>query len=362
MHVTQKDIARKLGISPSLVSRALRGTADQIGAAAATIERIRAEAQRLGYRCNAAALTLRGEATQTLAVVVKDFADPYFGLLIGELQRVACAAGYSLVLTGQDARQPEQVDAPALWKYQVDGLIIVGSEFEPQGLAPFFAAKLPVVQIGTGRTQAGLTRVCMDQAFGFARLLDYLAELGHRRIGYLGDDTPSSHGRQRVLEQELRRRRWAVRGEWFVHAARPGPEAGAEAAAELIARAAGARPTALVAADDVLAQSALRALFVQGYQVPRDVSLAGVDDIPSARMMVPALTTIRQPLAAMVRRAFELVVRRDVAPRGRVVSVPPELMVRESCAAPGTEATWRGHSAAPSRPLPRPTSPAARER
>jgi DNA-binding LacI/PurR family transcriptional regulator len=317
-----------------LVSRALRGTAGDIGAAATTVERIRQEAQRLGYRCNAAALTLRGESTQTLAVVVKDFEDPYFGLLIGELQRVACAAGYSLVLTGQDAQQPDQVDAPALWKYQVDGLVIVGSEFEPQGLASFFAARRPVVQIGTGRTLAGLTRVCMDQAFGFARLVDHLAGLGHRRIGYLGDDTPSSRRRQSVLEQELRHRRWPIRGQWFVHAPRSGPDAGAQAAAGLLARAAGDLPTALVAADDVVAQSALRTLFVQGYQVPRDISLAGVDDIPSARMMIPALTTIRQPMAAMVQQAFALVVQGAAAARGRVVSVQPELIVRESCAAP----------------------------
>ena len=74
---------------------------------------------------------------------------------------------------------------------------------------------------------------------------------------------------------------------------------------------------------------------MQGYQVPRDMSLAGVDDIPSARMMIPALTTIRQPMAAMVQQAFALVVQGDAAPRGRVVSVQPELIVRESCAAPG---------------------------
>lgn len=331
MHITQKDIARKLGISPSLVSRALRGTAANIGAAEETVERIRAEAKRLGYRSSAAALTLRGEPTQTLGIVVKDFEDPYFGLLIGELQRVASAAGFSLVVTGCHACR---LDAGALTKYRVDGLIVIGSEFEPEGLEVFFAAKMPVVQIGTGRTMAGLARVCMEQGTGFGQVLDYLSSLGHREIGYVGDGSPASARRKSVLQQEMRRRGMVVRGKWFVHAAHTGPDAGAQAAAELLAGGIAEMPTALVAADDVLAQSAMRALFERGCRVPHDVSLAGVDDIPSARMMIPALTTVRQPMATMVQQAFELVTQAGPALAGRVVQASPELVIRESCAAP----------------------------
>jgi DNA-binding LacI/PurR family transcriptional regulator len=337
MNVTQKDIARRLGISPSLVSRALRGTAAHIGAAPGTVERIRQEAQRLGYHSSAAALTLRGESTQTLGVVVKDFEDPYFGLLLGELQRVAAAAGFSLVLTGRDARQPEQLDAGALWKYQVDGLIIIGSEYQPQGLQEFFAAGMPVVQIGTGSSTAGMGRVCMDQALGLGRLLDYLRALGHRQVGYVSDGSPASLRRKTVLEDQMRRRRLPVQARWFVQAGQPGPDAGAEAAAMLLRGGVDRMPTALVAGDDVLAQSALRALFDQGCRVPQDLSLAGVDDIPSARRMIPALTTLRQPMAAMVQQAFDLVVHGGRAALGRVISVAPELVVRESGAAPRSQ-------------------------
>lgn len=335
MNVTQKDIARRLGISPSLVSRALRGTAGDIGAAEETVQRIRQEAERVGYRFSAAALTLRGDPTQTLGIVVKDFEDPYFGLLIGQLQRVAAAAGFSLVLTGCNACR---LDAGALTKYRVDGLVVIGSEFEPQGLEPFLAAKVPVVQIGTGPTVPGLARVCMEEAAGLGQLLDYLAGLGHREIGYLGDGSPANARRRAVLQQEMRRRGLAVHGKWFVDAPAPGPQTGAEAMAGLLAEGLGALPTALVAADDVLAQGATRALFEQGCRVPQDVSLAGVDDIPSARMMIPALTTVRQPMAAMVQQAFELVTREGAAAHGRVLCVPPDLVIRESCAAPAQRA------------------------
>jgi len=174
----------------------------------------------------------------------------------------------------------------------------------------------------------------MQQAVGLGELLDYLGSLGHREVGYLGDGSPANARRKTVLQQEMRRRGMTVRGKWFVHAAHAGPEAGAEAVARLLAAGVDALPTAVVAADDVLAQSAMRALFERGCRVPHDVSLAGVDDIPSARMMIPALTTVRQPMADMVQQAFALVTQGGPWLSGRVVDVAPDLVVRESCGAP----------------------------
>ena len=97
------------------------------------------------------------------------------------------------------------------------------------------------------------------------------------------------------------------------------------------------RPTALIVADDALAQPVLRALHECGVRVPQDMSLAGMDDIPAARMMIPALTTIRQPVEAMVECAFRAVTSgspaRDLG-KAKTIILAPELMVRESCAPP----------------------------
>ena len=100
MTVSQKDIARRLGVSVALVSRALSGKAEAIGVSAATVERIRTEAARVGYIPNASARLLRGAPSRTLGVVVLDFEDPFFGPIVGELQRLAHQHGYSLVLGG----------------------------------------------------------------------------------------------------------------------------------------------------------------------------------------------------------------------------------------------------------------------
>ena len=96
-------------------------------------------------------------------------------------------------------------------------------------------------------------------------------------------------------------------------------------------------PTAIVGADDMIAQGALRALHERGIAVPHDVSLAGIDDIPSARLMIPALTTLRQPIREMIREAFQLLTGNSGSRKrtdGVACVVAPELVIRESCSRP----------------------------
>jgi DNA-binding LacI/PurR family transcriptional regulator len=335
--ITQKDIARGLGVSPSLVSRVLTGTASDIGASAETVRRILEEAARLNYRPNAAALTLRGTSTKTIGVIIKNFEDPFFGHLIGELQGLAWSEQYSLVLTGCPPAKDQKVDTAALLKYQLDGVIVAGSDFEPQGLDAFLAKGIPIVQIGNGSRREGLVRIAMDQGFGLEQLVAYLEKLGHRDIGYIGDDTPSNLRREAIVREVLQNHNLRVRPNAIVRVPAHDVATGYEAMQRLLRQCGELLPTAVIAADDVIAQTALRALFEKRIRVPDDLSLAGVDDIPSARLTVPALTTLRQPIREMVGEAFYLVTSRPGKAKEQVdgeIVIQPELMVRESCAAP----------------------------
>jgi LacI family transcriptional regulator len=189
MMITQKEIASQLGVSPSLVSRVLTGTASDIGVSGVTIQRIREVAARLNYRPSAAALTLRGRPTKTLGVIVRDFEDPFFGHMIGELHRLGWTNEYSLVLTGCSISDDRQVDLAPLLKYHLDGLIVMGSDFEPGGLEAFQDKQVPMVRIGTGRHREGALNIAMDQESGLDQIIVYLQRLGHRDIGYIGNDT-----------------------------------------------------------------------------------------------------------------------------------------------------------------------------
>ena len=331
--VTQKQIAEKLGVSASLVSRALNGTAAGIGAAAETIERIRVEAARLNYHPSAAALSLRGHPTHTIGVVIKNFDDPFFGRIIAELQTLAMAQRYSLLLTGCPPGAGMRVDLQSLAKHRLDGLIIAGSDFVPDGLALFVRRGVRTVRIGFGPTVPGISNVVVDLVFGFRQLVAHLAKLGHRDIGYLGDATPPNLRREAMLLAALKQADRFARPNCFVRAQASGANAGYEGMQTLLQRCGDLLPTAVVAAEDVLAQTALRALFERRVRVPQDLTLVGVDDVPAARMTIPALTTLRQPVPAMVQAAFEQITQSD-APRRAEISIRPELIVRESSAAP----------------------------
>jgi len=325
--ITQKEIAARLAVSQTLVSRVLSGTAPAIGVAPATISRIRQAAARAGYRPNAAALSLRGGPSRTVGMVIRNFEDPFLGHVLGTLQELARERGYALLLTG-DGTGATRPDLAVLLQYRVDGLIIIGSDFVPVGLAAFLRQSVPVVMIGAGAPVKGVTRVAADEAGGVRKLVHYLCTAGHRRIGLLGNRTHSNQRRKRWAEQELRRKKLPFRPEWFVTPASDAAEAGYVGMRHLLALPPDRRPTAIIALEDVMAQTALRAVFEAGLQVPRDLSMVSIDDIPAAARMIPALTTLRLPIREMAQAAFDLLLQPH--PRSHRL-LPPTLQTRESC-------------------------------
>jgi LacI family transcriptional regulator len=333
--VTQKTIAKKLGVSPSLVSRALGGKAGSIGASEKTVLRIRSEAKRLNYAPNVAALTLRGSKSMTIGVVIKDFDDPFFGSMTGELQRLSHERGFSLLLTGFDSER-NQIETSTLLRYHLDALIICGSDTCAPWIKPFLKKGLPIVQIGSGETYPGINRVEMDEECGVALLLDYLRSLGHREIGFIGENT-NPHKRRIQIFLTLMKKMRLKTSPILTVSVTAGKNSGIKAMKTLLGRTGRKMSTAVISADDSMAQGGLRAIYDLGLSVPGDISLTGIDDIPSASLMIPSLTTIKAPIGMMVRAAFDLVIgKASVGGNATVLKFKPEIAIRESCSKAGS--------------------------
>jgi LacI family transcriptional regulator len=187
------------------------------------------------------------------------------------------------------------------------------------------------VQIGLGQTQPGVRQVGVDEVAGLNSLVTFLQELGHRKFGYVGRDTVSQRRREAILLAALKSRKLAIQSHWFVRLTETDASAIHAAMGRMLAGERGAMPTVVIAADDAMAQKVMRAFHEHGVRVPLDISLAGIDDIPAAASMIPALTSVRQPLEEMVQQAFQWVTG-EGAGGMRSVVVPPSLSVRESCA------------------------------
>ena len=331
--ITQKEIALKLGVSQALVSRALTGTSDAIKASPETVEKIRRAAVEWNYAPNAAALSLKGAPTRTLAVIIKNFEDPFFGHLIRVLQGLAREKGYALLLVGWEDGNPGLADELILRKYQPDGLIVCGSDYSPPAVQAFLDGGKPVVQIGLGQILPGVRQVGVDESAGLNDLVNYLQALGHRKFGYVGRDSVSQRRREAILLAALKSRKLAIQPHWFVRLTETDGAALNAATGRMLAKERGGMPSVVIAADDAMAQKVMRAFHEHGVRVPADISLAGIDDIPAAATMIPALTSVRQPLSEMVQQAFRWVTGEGDGGTGAVV-VPPSLSVRESCAMP----------------------------
>ncbi len=324
--ITQKDIARKLGISRSLVSRALTGTAVDIGASEETVRKIRQLAEKFGYVQNAAALSLRGDCSKSVGVVVKDFSDPFFGKMIREIQELGRARGFSILLTGYSPDSSMEVDINSLLRYSPDAIIICGSHLGMSWLKPFIKRGIPAVQIGSGRDIAGLSRIEMDEEHAVLLILDHLKMLGHLDIGFIGTDSKSSMTRKALFAKFAAKYNMSIRHSISVS---DQTDAGFKAMNIMMKRAVKNLPSAVAASDDITALGALKALHSAGISVPDDISLVGIDDIPSADLAIPPLTTVRAPVSEMVKQAFSMAVDKDRSSK-KSLRLRPELAMRES--------------------------------
>lgn len=274
------------------------------------------------YRPDGVALALRGVTTRTIGVLVKDFADPFFGRMLAELDRLARRSGFSLVMSGLEKGRNGTGESALLAKYRPDGLLLVGSDFMPDEVHRCAEDDVTVVRLGSSRGKTGIVQVAMDEAAGMSRLAGHLLNLGHARIGYLAEGNVRSRRRETALRKALAEvgaappvaagsRAW-LEPEWVRDQARDR-----------------SAPTAWVAFDDLTAIRAIHAWHEIGVHVPERFSVTGVDDISAAALVNPALTTLQQPVHDMVREAFRMLL--SPMPLANVWIVP-ELVERASCA------------------------------
>jgi DNA-binding LacI/PurR family transcriptional regulator len=328
---TMRDIAEATGVSQSTVSRVLSGTPTAVPIAQATRKRVMETARVLGYRPNPLARGLRGAPTMLLGVIVRDITDPFFAGAIEAASLEANKRGYNVVL-GHAHESAEEAEAltSILEARHCDALLFLGDLQDRPGLIEDLQnTSIPVVAMWHGSRESGIPTVSVDNKSGITAVVDHLVGLGHERIAFAGP-----RGRLGDINEREEAFVAAVHGHGL-----PTPETcrrdapntfagGAAVLAELMDRP--APPTAIVAPTDVLAMGLLHAAHQRGLRVPHDLSVTGFDDIPEAAYTVPALTTVRMPVEAMVLAAVDLAIGRDEIVGDFHPLLEPELVVRDS--------------------------------
>ncbi|MFC9456926.1 LacI family DNA-binding transcriptional regulator [Streptomyces sp. NPDC056983] len=346
MTVTLADVAARAQVSPATVSRVLNGN---YPVAAATRDRVLRAVDDLDYVLNGPASALAAATSDLVGILVNDIADPFFGIMAGAVQSEIVgpggrAGGERLAVVCNTGGSPERelTYLTLLQRQRAAAVVLTGGAVEDAEHARAISGKLRrLADAGTrvvlcGRPavpDADAVALAFDNRGGGRALTDHLLDLGHRRIGYIAGPEERTTTRHRL---EGHRAALAARGVpddtgWTVH----GPydrRSGYEATVELLRR----EPslTAVVAANDTVALGACAALREAGLSIPDDVSVAGFDDLPFSVDAVPALTTVRLPLAEAGARAGRIAMGREAAPAGGMAVVQGELMVRGSTGVP----------------------------
>jgi LacI family transcriptional regulator len=328
---TQADVARLAGVSQTTVSLVLNNTDASIPAQ--TVDRIRDAMNQLGYVPNRAAQTLRTQKSFTIAAIIPDITNPFYPAFARGIQDAAEKHGYNLVLYNSDGDAFKEAECLiSAQQSHVDGIVGVFFHLRVRDLKPLLESRLPIVRFVPARTQTGdlpLDSLYVDNEAAVKAVVGYLVERGHSRIAIVTGDAGPGNARLGGFQQGMAEQGLPVE---YVIESQDFTEVGGYAAVEKILSYQ-PRPTAVFAANDLLAVGVMLGIQQAGLRVPFDLAIVGFDDIPVARYVTPALTTVAQFQEHIGQRAAEMLVEHltSEAPiGGRCVEMPYELKVRTS--------------------------------
>ena len=324
-------VAELAGVSPSTVSRVLNGTAVVSDLKRLAIDRAIA---RVGFVPNPMARGLAGGRTLSVGVVTQAIDSPFYGLALRGIEDTLGNAGYSpLFVSGHWDATEEARCIDVLRSRRVDGIIVLTGRLSDQALRNH-AKALPIVVTGRRLKAPGLFALEFDNFEGGRLATHHLLALGHRQIAFIAGDPkhPDANERQRGYRTALEAAGIAFNPALVM----PGQyhEGSALMAVE---RLLDSRVpfSAIFAANDQMAFGAALALHRRSMHVPKDVSLVGFDDLPTAMYAIPPLSTVHQPVYEVGRLAATAMLQLLAGEAVTVAMPAPRFIARESSRAPG---------------------------
>ena len=333
MATTIKDVARRVGVSHTTVSRALRGHSL---ISAETSQRIRQAAAELGYRPSAAARSLKTNRSQVLGVIVSSLDDPFFSEILQGIEDSAQEGGYSLFIatSGRDP-QREQKIVQTMMEHRADGVIICSTSFSAGQGHQLLDYGFPIVVVNNQSLEGFRYSIYHDDVDGSRQMTRHLIGLGHRRIAYLGNALSGRTTLDRLsgFRLEMESAGLPVPEEYVHQVAGGNPEHGLGGTGYFLGLP--VRPSAIVCYNDQLATGVLKGLHDAGLEVPGDMSVTGFDNITISAYTRPPLTTFDQPKRFIGMEAARLLLgllKHELDEGEKVTVLKGKLLVRASTA------------------------------
>jgi len=333
---TIADVARAAGVSKATVSRILNGDTTYIRAE--TRARVQQVIEQLAYRPSSVARSLTSRRTQTIAMLISDVANPFYADVIHGVEDVTLEKGYTTFLcnTNYDAQRGLAL-VRALIDRRVDGILLMSSLITSSWLDELVRHSVPTVIVDWQERAEALHAVRVAYDTGIQAAAEHLIALGHRRIAHISGPLQLHTARERrdAFLNALQALNFSaedvlvIEGQFTL-------ESGREAAAQILSQPADRRPTAIFAANDLMALGALSAARAANLPVPQALSVIGLDDIWLAAQAEPPLTTVALPRYQIGAQAAQTLLQVLSQPGldTIITQVESALTVRQSTAPP----------------------------
>lgn len=332
-NATIRDVAQAAGVSVATASRALTGSTQVLPE---TRERVQRAAAALHYHPSAAARSLIRRRTDTIGALLPDLHGEYFSELIRGIDQSARSRGLHLLLSSSHDDASGVAAALHAMSGRVDGLILMTPHADAAFLRKQLPPSLPLVLLSTGVAHEAAQAFTVDNFGGAKAMTEHLRRQGHRRIAFLTGPAGNYEARERERGYHAgldgTAAPWILNGDFS-------EAAGQQAGKLLAALPQRERPDALFCANDAMAIACMGALHAAGLRVPHELALAGFDDVPTARYLHPALSTVKVPIATLGHRALEALVlavaaTEPLSAQEVTTVLPTELVLRQSCSRP----------------------------
>lgn len=337
---TIRQLAELAGVSHSTVSRALH---DDPRISPAVRQRIRLLAEQHHFHPNRLAQSALTGKSAMLGLLMTDVGILFESDILRGVLDVAYGEGYRVIVEETAYEMPRARQAiHTLLEQRVDGILLLSIHPEPiprRSVLEMRSHAVPCIALDFTAVETAVPRAVTDEVALAEMAVDYLHQLGHRRIAYIGPAVDSYRGeRGRAVSEALLRRALATTyiRDWRAESCR---DFAADAVLEsLVTRS--PSPTAIICWEDRVAAKILRAAIERGLRVPTDLSIIGCSNTSIAAYMLPAITSIEQNAADIGRQACRYILRQlaageaDFTATPAILAIPPSLVIRESCAPP----------------------------
>lgn len=325
MDPTVHDVARRANVSISTVSRVLNNSAP---VSEDKRRRVLQAVKDLQFTPNPAARSLLGQATSTIGAILPHITGEFFADLLSGLDEGIKQHNYLLMVSASRRLEHDFIAALRGMYKRVDGLIIMAPELSAERVLTLTGSSVPVVFLNTHSTTSGMLSVNFDNRDGMVKIARHIADRGHKRAAYIGGPSDAFDAQERqqgfleTVPDGLKVMYYS--GDFSF-------ECGYENGQKILSSS--PRPTVIVAANDLSALGAMRALLENGINVPDEIAVTGFDGTRSAHFSTPSLTTVNVPIGQLAANAVKLLVNQlsselpCVSPEK---SAELELIVRES--------------------------------